>query len=56
MCPFMQTGTCQAPESQFFPDDYYFEVGRTAAFKQTGNAVASLMAVALVKKIKEYLK
>jgi DNA (cytosine-5)-methyltransferase 1 len=46
----------EAARIQSFPDDYYFESSRTAAFKQIGNAVPVLMAKGIADKIKEMLK
>ncbi|GGE91847.1 DNA (cytosine-5)-methyltransferase 1 [Chishuiella changwenlii] len=46
----------EAARIQSFPDDYFFESNRTAAFKQIGNAVPVLMGEGIAKKIKNILK
>ena len=40
---------------QSFPDNFFFEGSRSAAFKQIGNAVPPLLSEALAKKIIEQL-
>jgi len=45
----------EAARLQSFPDDYYFEGSRSAAFKQIGNAVPVVLAYKIAVEIKKML-
>ena len=43
----------EAARIQSFPDDFFFDCSMGDAFKQIGNAVPPLLALAVARKLKE---
>ena len=46
----------EAARIQGFPDNFYFESSRTAAFRQIGNAVPPILSVKLASAILDFIK
>lgn len=55
ICQCRSISIREASRLQSFPDDFFFEGSRSAAFKQIGNAVPPLLAYAIAIKIKDLL-